>query len=137
MAELGVGNLYIVASPEAMIKHLMGNSDLLTIDKFGPNASLVTGSVASIFGHPVMMSRFISADMDAAGKFAGAGNTKTGILFYNAASFAQYQKRGVTVETDKNIGSGSIEIVATMRNVVASADAANTKNCAFLRDLNS
>ena len=137
MAELGVGNLYIVASPEAMIKHLMGNSDLLTIDKFGPNASLVTGSFASIFGHPVMMSRFISADMDAAGKFAGAGNTKTGILFYNAASFAQYQKRGVTVETDKNIGSGSIEIVATMRNVVASADAANTKNCAFLRDLNS
>ena len=137
MAELGVGNLYIVASPEAMIKHLMGNSDLLTIDKFGPNASLVTGSVASIFGHPVMMSRFISADLAASGKYAGGGNSQTGILFYNAASFAQYQKRGVTVETDKNIGSGSIEIVATMRNVVASADAANTKNCAFLRDLNS
>ena len=137
MAELGVGNLYIVASPEAMIKHLMGNSDLLTIDKFGPNASLVSGSVASIFGHPVMMSRFISADLAASGKYAGGGNSQTGILFYNAASFAQYQKRGVTVETDKNIGSGSIEIVATMRNVVASADAANTKNCAFLRDLNS
>ena len=136
MAELGVGNLYIVASPEAMIKHLMGNSDLLTIDKFGPNASLVSGSVASIFGHPVMMSRFMSADLAASGKFTGAGS-QTGILFYNAASFAQYQKRGVTVETDKNIGSGSIEIVATMRNVVASADAANTKNCAFLRDLNS
>ena len=137
MSELGVGNLYIVASPEAMIKHLMGNSDLLTIDKFGPNASLVSGSVASIFGHPVMMSRFISADLAASGKYAGGGNSQTGILFYNAASFAQYQKRGVTVETDKNIGSGSIEIVATMRNVVASADAANTKNCAFLRDLNS
>ena len=136
MAELGVGNLYIVASPEAMIKHLMGNSDLLTIDKFGPNASLVSGSVASIFGHPVMMSRFMSADLAASGKYTGAGS-QTGILFYNAASFAQYQKRGVTVETDKNIGSGSIEIVATMRNVVASADAANTKNCAFLRDLNS
>ena len=136
MAELGVGNLYIVASPEAMIKHLMGNSDLLTIDKFGPNASLVTGSVASIFGHPVMMSRFMSADLAASGKYTGAGS-QTGILFYNAASFAQYQKRGVTVETDKNIGSGSSEIVATMRNVVASADAANTKNCAFLRDLNS
>lgn len=136
MAELGVGNLYIVASPEAMIKHLMGNSDLLTIDKFGPNASLVAGSVASIFGHPVMMSRFMSADLAASGKYTGAGS-QTGILFYNAASFAQYQKRGVTVETDKNIGSGSIEIVATMRNVVASADAANTKNCAFLRDLNS
>ena len=136
MAELGVGNLYIVASPEAMIKHLMGNSDLLTIDKFGPNASLVSGSVASIFGHPVMMSRFVSADLAASGKYTGAGS-QTGILFYNAASFAQYQKRGVTVETDKNIGSGSIEIVATMRNVVASADAANTKNCAFLRDLNS
>lgn len=137
MAELGVGNLYIICSPESMIKHLMANPDLLTIDKFGPNASLVTGSVASIFGHPVLMSRFLSADLAASGKFTGAGNSKTGILFYNAESFAQYQKRGVTVETDKNIGSGSIEVVATMRNVVASADAAGTKNCAFLRDLNS
>jgi HK97 family phage major capsid protein len=136
MAELGVGNLYIVASPEAMIKHLMGNSDLLTMDKFGPNASLVSGSVASIFGHSVLMSRFISSDLAASGKYTGAGS-QTGILFYNAASFSQYQKRGVTVETDKNIGSGSIEIVASMRNVVASVDAANSKNCAFLRDLNS
>ena len=137
MGELGVGSLYIVCSPEAMVKHLLSNSDLLTIDKFGPQASILTGSVASIFGHPVLMSRFVSNEYNASGVYDNITKTKTGILFYNAASFAQYQKRGVTVETDKNIGSGSIEIVSTMRNVVASADAAGTKNCAYLYDLNS
>ncbi len=137
MGELGVGNLYIVCSPEAMVKHLMGNSDLLTIDRFGPNASLVQGSIASIFGHSVLLSRFVGNDMAANGKYNNILKTKTGILFYNAASFSQYQKRGVTVETDKNIGSGSIEIVSTMRNVVASVDAAGTDNCSYLFDLNS
>ena len=137
MGELGVGNLYIVCSPEAMVKHLLSNTDLLTIDKFGPNATLLSGSVASIFGHPVLMSRFVSEQMNGSGVYDNITKTKTGILFYNAASFAQYQKRGVTVETDKNIGSGSIEIVSTMRNVVASVDASGTKNCAYLYDLNS
>ena len=136
MGELGVGNVMCIVSPEAMVKHLMGNSDLLTIDKFGSLASLVNGQIASLFGFPVIMSRFIGADMAANGLYTGAGS-QTGILFFNQGSWAQYQRRGVTVETDKDIASGSIEIVSTLRNIAATADAATTKNVSYIRDLNS
>ena len=82
------------------------------------------------------MSRFIGADMAANGLYTGAG-TQTGILFFNQGSWSQYQRRGVTVETDKDIASGSIEIVSTLRNIAATADAATTKNVSYIRDLNS
>jgi hypothetical protein len=99
-------------------------------------ASLVNGQIGSIFGFPVIMSRFVGADMAANGLYTGAG-TQTGILFFNQGSWAQYQRRGVTVETDKDIASGSIEIVSTLRNIAATADAATTKNVSYIRDLNS
>ena len=137
MGEFGVGNLIIVASPEAMIKHLMSNSDLLTIQNFGERASLVNGQIGSIFGHAVMMSRFLTADMDAAGVYAGGGNSQTGIVFFNAASFAQYQKRGVTIEQQKDIKSGSVDLVATMRSSMHTVDGSSQDNCSYLYNLNS
>ena len=82
------------------------------------------------------MSRFMGADLAASWLYTGAG-TKTGILFFNQGSFAQYQRRGVTVETDKNIASGSIEIVSTLRNIAATADSATTKNVSFIINLDS
>ncbi len=137
MGELGVGNLVIVASPEAMIKHLMGNSDLLTVNSFGAQASLVNGQIGSIFGHAVLMSRFLTADLTAGGLYNGGGNSQTGILFFNTASFNQYKKRGITIEQQKEISSGSVELVATMRNSMASIDSNTTDNCSFLYNLNS
>ncbi len=137
MGELGSSDIVLIASPETMIKHLMGNSSLLTVDSFGPNATLLRGQVASIFGFPVVLSRFVSADLNGSGVYDNVTKNTSGLLLYNTGSFAQYQKRGITVETDKDISSGSIEIVSTMRNIAATADSATTKNCAYLYNLSA
>ena len=136
MGELGTGDCICVVSPEAMIKHLMGNDDLATVDKFGPLASLVNGQIASLFGFPVVMSRFLTADLAANGLYTGAG-TQTGILFFNRSSWKNVERSGIRVETSKNIAAGAIELVSTLRSGAYTFDSATTRNVAFIRDLNS
>lgn len=64
LGELGASELVMVVSPEFMIKQLMPLDEVITIDKFGPNASILNGQIGSIFGVPIVMSRFLTNDLD-------------------------------------------------------------------------
>jgi HK97 family phage major capsid protein len=74
LGELGAGNIVMVCSPEFMLKHLMSLTEVKTLDVFGPQASIVNGQIASVFGVPVVMSRFMSADLFSTGLYTGSGN---------------------------------------------------------------
>ena len=131
LGELGASNLVMVVSPEFMIKHLMGMENLVTVDKFGPQASILNGQIGSIFGVPVVMSRFLSADLNASGIYDGVTTTQTGFVLFNAASWYLYERRGLVVEQDKDISAGAIRLVSTYRAVMGSPDATSTKNVFF------
>mgnify|MGYP003644846966 CR=1 FL=1 len=130
MGEMAAQRQILVCSPEFMTAQLMGITDLQTIDKIGPQATLLTGQVAQIMGIPVIMSRFMGADLAATGLFTGSG-TLTGACIVNRESYNIYNRRGILVETDKDIGAGAITLVATMRATMDSPDAASTTNCTF------
>jgi len=121
LGELGSSNLVMVVSPEFMLKHLMSLDEVVTIDKFGPNASVIAGQIGSLFGMPVVMSRFLSADMAASGLYNGSGS-QTGYVIFNAASWYLYERRGIVVEQDKDISAGAIRLVATYRAVMGTPD---------------
>ena len=124
MGEYGAGERLMVVSPSFLIKNLLDMTELATIDKFGPQATVLTGQVGSLLGMPVIMSRFMTADLDNSGLYSGAGNSKTGFIIYNRSSYVQYLRRGLQIESQRNIGSGTFEIVASLRAVMGSADAA-------------
>ena len=128
MGELAVQDRVMVVSPEFLIKHLLDLDEVQTLDKFGPAATILTGQLASVAGMPVVMSRFIGAEMNASGVYDNVTKNKTGFLIFNRGSYVQYLRRGILVETDKDIASGAIEMVATLRSVVASPDASTAKN---------
>jgi HK97 family phage major capsid protein len=129
LGELGASGLVMVVSPEFMINHLMGLTELITIDKFGANASIVAGQIGSIFGIPVVMSRFLSADLESSGLFLNSGSKdKTGYLLFNAASWYLYERRGIVLEQDKDISAGAIRLVATYRAVMGSPDQSTVNN---------
>ena len=134
MGELAVQDRVMVVSPEFLINHLLDLDEVQTLDKFGPAATILTGQLASVAGMPVVMSRFIGADMNGNGVYDNLGDTKTGFLIFNRASYVQYLRRGILVETDKDIASGAIEMVATLRSVVASPDASTAKNVVWSYD---
>ena len=135
MGEYGTENRYIVASPEVVIQHMLKLDEVLTIDKFGPAATILNGQIGSVMGTPILMSRFISPDMNATGIFDNLLTNRSGLVLFNTSSWFQYEKRGILVETDKDIRSGSVNIVATMRNVLDTPDTDAAKNVAYLNDM--
>jgi len=130
LGELAVQNLILVCSPEFMVKQLMGITQLQTIDQFGAQATLLTGQVGSIMNVPVIMSRFMGADLNLIGFYTGVG-TQTGFCLVNRDSYSIFNRRGILVETDKNISAGAIEMVSTMRAVMQSTDAATATNVVY------
>ena len=131
MGELAAQRQLLICSPEFMVKQLMSLGSLQTIDKIGPQAVLLTGQVAQILGIPVVMSRFMGADMNANGVYDNVTTDLTGFLLVNRDSYTIYNRRGILVETDKDIAAGAIEMVSTSRAVMASPDSATSKNVVY------
>ena len=131
MGELAVQRQLLICSPEFMVKQLMGLGELQTIDKFGAQAVVLTGQVASVLGVPVVMSRFMGADMNLTGVYDNVTTDKTGFLLVNRDSYTIYNRRGILVETDRDISAGAIEMVSTSRAVMDSPDSATAKNVVY------
>lgn len=57
--------------------HLMNDANYNTLEKFGPNAPVLTGQMASFDGHPVVLSRFQKAYYNASGVFDNVTTNRT------------------------------------------------------------
>ena len=139
MGEFGASqDKILICSPEFLIKNLLDMSQLATIDQYGPNASVLSGTqIGSLLGMPIIMSRFMTADLNANGKYDGITTDYTGYLIVNRPSYVQYLRRGLQVESQRRIASGAVEIVATLRSVMGSADSAASTNVAFQYSIDS
>ena len=130
--ELGASNgLMFVTSPELFITDLMGLTEVKTLDQFGSLATVLTGQLGSIFGVPIVLSRFVDINYNAGGGYDNITTTKSALLCVSRDSYKNYEKSGIVIETAKEIASGSMEIVATMRRTFASSDQSTTKNVAY------
>jgi len=135
LGELAVGNKVCVVSPEALVANFLQLDQVVTLEKFGAQATILTGQLASLAGIPIVMSSFIGADMNGNGLYDNVTKDKTGFLVFNTDSWYQYLRRQITVESDKDITSGAIQIVSTMRAVMDSPDAEAVKNVVYGYDL--
>tara|TARA_B100000287_G_C20674066_1_gene794533 strand:+ start:615 stop:2072 length:1458 start_codon:yes stop_codon:yes gene_type:complete len=131
MGEFGVADKVIVVSPEVMVSGIMNMTETKTLDVFGANAAILKGQIASVMGIPIIMSRFLGADLNASGKYDNVTKTKSGVLIFARESYYQYLRRGILVETQKDIRAGAIEIVATLRSVMDTPDKTDKKNVVF------
>ena len=130
LGELNSADRVLITSPEAMVANLLDLSEVLTIDKIGPSATVLQGMLASYFGMPIVLSRFMGADLHTNGLYTGA-SSKSGILCVARDSYMMFSKRGITVEQDKDITAGAINLVATERVTFDTLDPDATKNVAF------
>ena len=131
LGELAVGNKVCVVSPEALVANFLVLDQVVTLEKFGPQATVLTGELARLAGIPIVMSRFMSADMNASGLYDNVTKDKSAFLVFNTDSWYQYVRRQITIESDKDIASGAIQLVSTMRAVMDSPDADALKNVAY------
>ncbi len=130
LGEIGMMDLVCIASPEAIIANLLGLSEVKTLDVFGPQATVRTGQLGSLAGVPIIMSRFMGADLAATGLYTGAG-ALTGLLLVHTNSWRIFERRGILVESQRKIDVGATELVATRRATLDTLDLDATKNVCY------
>ncbi len=100
-----------------------------TVDKLGPNATLLTGQLGAVEGVPVVVSEQLAlADTD--GKVTAAGNgTDTGrLLLLNRTQWRKGFKRELLIETERDIQKRQNVMVVSMR--VAFAERTGSRSTA-------
>ena len=92
-----------------------GNPIVMTVDKYGPSATLLTGELARLDGMPVVVTGLIREDLNASGVYDGVTVTKTACHLVNGSTQMVGTRRDLTIEDDQFILSQSVIAVATAR----------------------
>lgn len=82
---------------------LLSDSNLLTVDKFGPNATILNGQIGSVYGVPVIVSEHVRENLNASGVYDGITTTKTYALCVNRGEWAMGQRSALDIEVDDSI----------------------------------
>lgn len=111
---------------------LLNLAETQTVDKFGPNATVVTGELAKINGCPIIVSEFVRDNMNASGVYDGSTTTRTGFVMWNVRGFARATKRELRVQSQLDITTGVYNIVGTSRvNLIKTRKGSGEKTCSY------
>lgn len=97
---------------------ILGLTEVQTVDKVGPRAAILTGTVASIYNSPIITSEQAREDLNASGVYDGSTTTKGSILLVNRTRFIMGRRREFTIETDKDIDTQQTKVVASFRRAL-------------------
>ena len=93
--------------------------EFLTVDKMGPNATLLTGQVGSLFGIPVIVSGgLVKTEADGKVSTTGANNTKGQAIVVHRDMWHVGFRRELLIEADRDIQKRQNILVASFRMAV-------------------
>jgi len=122
MLKYGVNpnNLAVICGISGYIQ-LLGLRDsannplVTTLEKYGPNATIVTGELAKIDGMPVIVSEFVPQNLNASGVYDGTTTNTTVILLVYRNGWIIGDRRAFTLKTWENIQTDQTILVSTQR----------------------
>ena len=88
---LQLGNDLVYVTSIEGYNNLVTTSDFRTVDKFGPNATYLTGSVGAVYGIPIVISEFLDG--------VGTTGNHLGTLLYKPG-FMIAERRGIEIESE-------------------------------------
>ncbi len=96
---------------------LVGSTNVVTREKYGDAAGILTGEVAKVYGKTVIPSEFMRTGLNASGVDDGITATMTGCILFNLSAFALGTGRSVTIKSSdsRHIETDQIVTVATWR----------------------
>lgn len=99
-----------------MIK-MMQIAEVITMEKYGVQATVLAGEVAKFFGSPVILSEFQREDLNASGVYDGTTTTKGSLQLVNRDCFARGERRTITINSsdDRHIETDQTVVVGTWR----------------------
>jgi HK97 family phage major capsid protein len=109
-----IQNLVWVVALETYVR-LLSIPEVLTVDKYGPQATVITGELGKFDGIPIVISPNIRVDLNASGVYGGTTNNRTVLFLVNRQVWAVGERRGIRVEADRDITTQIDIVVATWR----------------------
>jgi len=108
-------DLVYVTSAATAIK-ILPAPELITVDKLGPNATIIRGQIGTIWGTPVVTSKYVRMNLAATGVNTSAGpNTFGTMLLVNRNGWILGNRRGVTIKSAEAIWSDQALMAVTWR----------------------
>ena len=94
----------------------LGISTVETVDKLGPQATILTGQLATVYGHPLIVSNQMRL-ADADGKITDGGNNvdRGRVLCVNTSQWRMGFRRNLMIETERDIQKRQNVMVVSMR----------------------
>lgn len=90
-------------------------TEVETVDKFGPKATVLTGELAKVDGVGIVVSEFVRNDLNASGVYDGSTTDKTELFLVHTPSFLWGDVGAAKSETDRDIGTGQTIVVTSRR----------------------
>jgi len=109
------------------LKDDQNNPVLITRDKYGEAATILTGEVGQLFGSPVIVSEYIRETLNASGVYDGTTVTKTVLLYVYTPGFVIGDRRNLTIKIAEDIDFDNLKIVATQRLAFSAIRASTEK----------
>ena len=118
-----VSDLAYIMSSTAYLREMVllrdknNNNVVLTLETYGPNATVFKGEIARLFGVPIIVSDQLPALVNASGVIdaTGGNNLYYPILCVNRTGWMLGNVRGVTIKSKEEITYDQIVTVATAR----------------------
>ena len=128
-------NLVWLVGPTAYSKFL-GLTEVLTLEKFGPRATVLTGQIGAVDGVPIVLSEYIYENLADTGLYTGgAGTLYTIALLFHRLAHMIGDRRTMNLETDRFILAGQIAVLVSARMDMQKMFASTEKTETFLKKI--
>jgi HK97 family phage major capsid protein len=105
-----------ILSPAGYIQAL-GLTNVATVDKFGPQATILQGALAAYNGIPIVTSEHARDDLNATGVYDGTTTTKSAVLLVNATRWYVGQRRPIKIKLMADLPAQDRWLMASYRRV--------------------
>jgi len=98
----------VIVAPVDVAFQMIELDEVITVDKYGASATILTGEIGKLWGMPIVVSEYISHTLKPDGTEGTPGtDDKTAVLIVNKQYFAVADRGVVGVETERKAVSSS------------------------------
>lgn len=115
------GDLALIVDHKTYLEDILGISEVRTLDKYGPQASVLSGEVGRVGPWRILRTPVLDKDLAATGLYTGSG-ALAGAVGVNLARYRIARRRALRVEMATEIRNGMLYLVATCRETLHDLD---------------
>ena len=117
MGKYGVNpnDLVWLVAINTYLKMLKTLSNVQTMERYGPKATVLTGELMRYDGIPVVVSEYLFSDLNASGVYDSSTTDRAQILLVYRPGFIRGTRGGVTLNSELDIERDQVKLVAKKR----------------------